>query len=348
LIAVERLLKSEQKAFIADYRALVLVLVAKLSRLLLQNSDADGIIPLRQLETVQNQAQSEVLALFVDPVNGPYEANGVTPRADYPRILNRHIVAVTIGVLNAHRGWLQRNTPSDVFQWMQLRPAGYGAKGPFRSNPLAEYDPFYKWIAPNGYVLSERIWQTALETRNKLGEYLDWNIRRGTSALRMSRELEQFLIPGREKIRTNRPYGTWASYDGMRLARTEIARAHAEATFRASLANPYVRGMDWKLSASHPKVDICDRLATIGMSGERIKEAYPLETAPQVVTSSHPQCLCTNIPATADNETVTSEIKRLMEEESSPPYSTPANVLDFAIGILGAEMLFQIREALAA
>ncbi len=75
---------------------------------------------------------------------------------------------------------------------------------------------------------------------------------------------------------------------------------------------------------------------------------YPLETAPQVVSSSHPQCLCTNIPATADNETVTAEIKRLMEEESSPPYATPVNVLDFAIGMLGAEMLFQIREALIA
>src|SRR5690606_30742496 len=110
-----------------------------------------------------------------------------------------------------------------------------------------------------------------------------------------------------------------------------IARAHAEAVFLSSQANPYVSGMEWKLSVAHPKVDICDRLATIGMSGERLRAHYPLDSAPQIVRDSHPQCLCTNFPATGDIADVTDQVRAVMAEHESPPFLTPARVIDFAV-----------------
>src|SRR6185369_2876860 len=83
------------------------------------------------------------------------------------------------------------------------------------------------------------------------------------SALEISAEVEQFLVPGRY-LRTTRPYGTDASYHGMVLARTEISRAHGAATIAASKANPFVQLIDWRVSMSHKDQDECDINAANG------------------------------------------------------------------------------------
>lgn len=155
----------------------------------------------------------------------------------------------------------------------------------FRPNPLATYDAPHTWVDPNGYRLSDRVWNTAGNTRQRLDAYLETAIREGRGALQMSRELEQFLIPGRG-LRTSKPYGVNASFDGMRLARTEISRAAQEAHRMAAAMNPFVSGMKWNLSARHPRVDICDDLARGGPTGDGVYsvEAYP--------SRPHPQCLC--------------------------------------------------------
>lgn len=155
----------------------------------------------------------------------------------------------------------------------------------FRPNPLAAYEPAHTWVDPNGYRLSDRIWNTAGSTRQRLDAYLEQAIREGRGALQMSRELEQFLIPG-QGLRTSKPYGANASFDGMRLARTEISRAAQEAQRMAATMNPFVSGMKWNLSASHPKIDICDDLARGGPQGDGV---YSLEAYPG---KPHPQCLC--------------------------------------------------------
>lgn len=353
MIAVERLLKSTQKTALDDYTQISKRVSADIGQALVNEANADGVLPLRRIPAIQQQAQDILLPVFVDSNNQPYADDNRTPHAEYSTMLNRHVVTSIVGVAYAHQRWLDRNVPADVASWLQGRPLGYRAGDLFRSNPLAEYDPFHLWVDPRGYNLSQRIWNidntgVGQRTLADLNAYLDWNIRRGTSALRMSQDLQTFMRPGARLRVTNRPYGTTTSYHGMVLARSEIARAHAEAVFLSSQANPYVSGMEWKLSVAHPKVDICDRFATIGMSGERLREPYPLDSAPQIVRDSHLQCLCTNFPATGDIADVTDQVRAVMAEHESPPFLTPARVIDFAVAMLGAELLFEIRQRMVA
>jgi hypothetical protein len=165
----------------------------------------------------------------------------------------------------------------------------------FRPNPLARYDPPHLWVDSNGYTLSERIWNTAGDTRRRLDAMLEDGIRRGRGVLNLetggatglARDLEQFLIPGRSLKRTRAPYGIDASFDAMRLARTEITRAHGQAAQMAAAMNPFVEQMQWSLSGSHPKPDICDDNASGGPNGDGV---YPLDQVPPY--PAHPNCLC--------------------------------------------------------
>jgi len=156
-------------------------------------------------------------------------------------------------------------------------------------NPFAQYQASHEWVDPAGYRLSDRIWNTSNATRRRLDLYLDEAIREGRSARRMSQELEQFLIPGRSGLQTNKPYGSKASYDAMRLARTETTRAHASAAEQAALDNPFVTGISIRLSGSHPKTDICDEAAEVSAETPFPKDAIPS----QYRIPMHPHCLCT-------------------------------------------------------
>lgn len=155
----------------------------------------------------------------------------------------------------------------------------------FRPNALATYSPPHDWVDPAGYVLSERVWRSAATTRSLIDSYLETAIREGKGALEISRGLEQYLIPGKQST-TKKPYGTSASYAAMRLARTEITRAHNQAHRMSAAANPFVAGMKWNLSASHPRYDICDEYARGGPAHNGI---YSVEAYPEI---PHPQCLC--------------------------------------------------------
>jgi hypothetical protein len=337
-LATERGLRKAQAGFVRDYKALALLLAAQIGQLLTAAADGNGRIPLQRLQSVQNEAQALTLRLYVDPQQGPYSVS-MTPLAEYPRLLNRHIISVTVDVLTGYSDWFQKR-PDDIASWLQLG----------RLRPAPRYDPFHKWLDPRGWDLSQRIWEVGLNTRRKLGDYLDINIRQGRSAVAMAQELEQFLVPGRRNITTPGPYpppyGVTASFDAMRLARTEISMAHTNASFAAALANPYVAGMDWKLSPRHPKMDICDNLATIGMGGERLKDPYPLDSAPRVVADSHPQCICVNVPALGDLDAINADIRVLIDEGEPPSMQNAFDVQSFATALLGAELSFQIQEAL--
>jgi hypothetical protein len=116
--------------------------------------------------------------------------------------------------------------------------------------------------------------------------FLEERVAQGQGALEMSRDLERFLQPGRKLARTRAPYGVDASFDAMRLARTEITRAHAQAQEMAAEANPFAQGLSVVLSISHPKPDICDEAAAAS--------PFPIGEIPaQYQIPLHPHCLCT-------------------------------------------------------
>ncbi|MBX3081705.1 MAG: hypothetical protein KF716_08715 [Anaerolineae bacterium] len=264
----------------------------------------------------------------------PFGTDGVTPLANYPRILNEALYTATKLPVVAQAKWLKRHLPEDIFAWMagakrkslqESRVAEdlndeirkfyekYRFWYVFHPNPLAQHEHSHRWVDPNGYTLSDRIWRAGTATRTKLDAMLTDAIRNGASASDLAKMVEAYLVPGRLGKRTNRPYGRDASYDGMRLARTEISRAHNYASYAASAVNPYVRGIDFKLSISHPRMDICDDKATIGMTGERLKDPYPVNAA--VLAPIHPHCLCVNMPALIDDTAeITAQLREAIQE----------------------------------
>jgi hypothetical protein len=289
------------------------------------------------------QASQITLSYFVGADGrSAYGSDGVTALAAYPRILNRWTVYASRSVVYSHRDWLKRNAPQDVYAWLsggrRLREITGEKRWVFQT-PQA-------WVDPNGLALSDRIWQNALRTAQKVDALIADAIRSGRSASDLARDLEGFLLPGRLGRRTDRPYGRDGSADAMRLSRTEISHAHGQISYVAALMNPYVDRWDWALSPAHPKMDVCDGLATIGEGGERLREPYPLADAP--IPPVHPYCLCNGRGAVVeDPAAVTAKLRQQMADGDEPPVN-PAQGDAFLSLLLGALIAAELIERLAA
>lgn len=319
-----------------DMQSLFEGLLNQLLGVIARHTNSDGVLDPRAEREILQQADDATTALFVGPDGRhAYAVDGVTPLSPYARALNYWLAWETWQVARHHQDFLREHLPDDIYRWL----------GTARN--FATYDPPLLWPDTRGYSLSDRIWESSLNTRKKVSGILSEAIHTGRASTSLSRSLEQFLLPNRAALRTKKPYGTDASFDAMRLARTEISLHHTRITFAAAEANPFVDGMDWALSASHPKFDICDGLATIGMSGERLKDPYPLGSAPMVVSSSHPQCICNNRPAVSQStDAVIAELRGRMERGEPPP-PTPVNLTGFVIALIGAVLAGDVDQRAA-
>lgn len=288
--------RQSETALKALYAQLADAIAAELTR----RADADGNIPRSATFDIQQAAGDLVRRLFLGRNRqgewAPFDTlpNGtVIPLSPYMRQLWESIRAVVRIPVEQNAAILAKRLPADVAYVMQravLNPFAV-AKGEvseqvFRPNPLAAYEAPHTWVDPNGYRLSDRVWNVATLTRRQIDAFMEEGIREGKGALQMSRELRQFLTPGESLRRTDKPYGTSASFSGMRLARTEITRSSNEAHRTSAAMNPFVSGMKWNLSARHPRIDICDDYARGGPNGDGV---YAIEDYP---TIPHPQCLC--------------------------------------------------------
>lgn len=291
---------SVQKQNEAALKALFQQLARDIAAEVTKRADADGVVPRTATFDIQQAAGELVRRLFLGR-NGrgelaPFDTVGngaVIPLSPYMRQLWDAIKAAVRIPVEQNATILRNKLPADVQAIMQNAtrnpfPVAKAlvAEQIFRPNPLAVYDAPHEWVDPNGYRLSDRIWNVAALERRRLDLYLDTAIREGRGALQMSKELEQFLIPGRQLSTTNAPYGTTASYDAMRLARTEISQAHQRASVVSAAMNPFVSGLKWNLSASHPRIDICDDLARGGPGGDGVYSVGDYPGRP------HPNCLC--------------------------------------------------------
>lgn len=151
-------------------------------------------------------------------------------------------------------------------------------------------EPVLTWQDQRGYRLSDRIWNISEATAAQIDALLEDAVNSGTSALSLAKQMEQFLLPGRHLPRTDKPYGTDASYNALRLARTEVTIAHSRSVQAAALANPFVERMKYHLSAAHQADagDICEEFASISDAND----GYPKEDCPQPGGDSHPNCIC--------------------------------------------------------
>lgn len=189
----------------------------------------------------------------------------------------------------------------------------------------AEFDDVRTWVDPRGYRLSDRIWQSRQDVRRQIDLTLQEAVANRTDALVVAKQLEQHLNPSYAllrgpdgKILKNQPRGIvtkapgrggQGSYAARRLARTEISRAHAQATQKAAALTPFALGWQWNLSAQHPKPDACDANAT-NNDFKLGPGVYPPNAGPRM--PNHPHCLCFSTIVTRDD--LDNVLKELMHE----------------------------------
>lgn len=100
----------------------------------------------------------------------------------------------------------------------------------------------------------------------------------------------------RDLIRPDTPGGV--SFAAKRLGRTELNNAFHTTSVRAAGRLPFTTGIQWFLSASHPRPDQCDTLAE--------RDDYDLGAGVYQIGSvpfkPHPQCLCFTTTITVDQK----------------------------------------------
>lgn len=171
-------------------------------------------------------------------------------------------------------------TPEDVLggEW------GTG----YRRRLAERHDTSRTWVDPNGYRLSDRIWNAKQADRDAIEQVLRKGIAQGRDSLQTAKDLEHYLLPTARNT-TGKPRGGTGLYSARRLARTETTRAFGAATMDAADRNPFAVGIKWRLSASHPEVDPCDANAKGSSPGypEGVyKNSSELPRYPQ-----HPHCV---------------------------------------------------------
>jgi hypothetical protein len=85
-------------------------------------------------------------------------------------------------------------------------------------------------------------------------------------------------------------------YAALRLGRTELNNAFTTTSVRGYARSPYVEGVQWQLSGSHPRADECDAYAQEDSHGLG-PGVFPTDFVP---FRPHPNCYCVMIPVTPE------------------------------------------------
>jgi hypothetical protein len=131
----------------------------------------------------------------------------------------------------------------------------------------------------NGFPLAERIYANGIVGVKQAARVVERELVLQRSRQEIVRQVKGLYNP-------NVPGGQ--SYAAKRLARTEINNAHHSTSIRLSKDRPWVLGMKWNLSSSHPRSDDCDDYAKQDHDGLG-EGVYDKGKTPR---KPHPQCLC--------------------------------------------------------
>lgn len=131
---------------------------------------------------------------------------------------------------------------------------------------------------------------------------LEVGIKSGQSAEEIARAIDNYLVQDSQakwvspfeyyrerwgykvkKMPKGIPAGS-ASFNSIRIARSEINNTWRQATVELHKDKPWLKGYDWLLSPSHPAPDICDEWAA--------KSPYSAKDLPP----GHPFCMCDVVP----------------------------------------------------
>lgn len=349
VIAGASLLPQAQHGFVDQYEAELLVLIRALQGILTQNATLSRQDNNQTIYSIPRSNEARVLQTTGDSVQrffvGPdfrsaYAADGETPLAPYPALLNHWLAWVTFSVVAKHTAFMKKHLPRGVQNWLlnglaQADPFTFVGQG-VTLGVLSRFDTPHNWLDPRGLRLSDRIWQTSLETRRKIDALLADGIRHGRSAADMAKDLETFLLPSRAGLKGNKSYGTRASFAALRLAKNELKLAHSRTTIAVARANPFVGGVDWRVAARHVRFDDCDRLATIGVGGQRLKAPYPVDgRVPLPGRDSHILCECfLTVALTEKGATVADQLRGMLDRHEAAPL-TPMDSFRFVKRLVG-------------
>lgn len=139
------------------------------------------------------------------------------------------------------------------------------------------------------YPLAQRIYRTEVWMNDRVGRMVESALARGLSAREFAAEARSWFNP-------NTPGGV--RYASMRLARSEINNAFHAISVNNALDKPWVEGMKWQLSKSHPKPDECDTYAK-GHSPGMGEGLYLPRDVPR---KPHPHCFCYVTPEVVDED----------------------------------------------
>jgi hypothetical protein len=158
----------------------------------------------------------------------------------------------------------------------------------------------------DGLKLSDRVWRAAESARNNVQVIIEDAVARGRNSRETAKMIQKYLQPGKwtaMKKETQKILGVSSdvSYEGMRLARTEMTNAFHEGTILSSQSMPSYLGIIWLLSERHPVPDVCDDYA--GHNGDGFWEKGNEPMIP------HPQCLCVALPRHEDPEAFAQRLK---------------------------------------
>ena len=166
----------------------------------------------------------------------------------------------------------------------------------FNQLNLAALDTFLNRTEA-GMNLSERVWNLTNGAKDQLELYLASGISTGESAAEIAGDIKQYLNEPNRLFRRVRQEGKLvlskaakgyhpgagiyrSSYkNALRLARTEVNMAYRMSDYTRRQQLPFITGIEVHLSASHPRLDMCDDL-----TGK-----YPKGF---IFIGWHPQCLC--------------------------------------------------------
>lgn len=128
--------------------------------------------------------------------------------------------------------------------------------------------------------LSEAVYRNRALSTGQVDRMVNQGLLLGKSAAEIAKDVKGFIDP-------NVPGG--ASYAAMRLGRTEVSNAFHETSKRRYKSTPWVEEVNWRVSGSHPRPDVCDEYGDD--SPWDVNEVPPIP---------HPHCLCTIEPRVMD------------------------------------------------
>lgn len=312
----------------------------EINRILVRNSLRNGLIDPKSLPQIETDI-TRVITQEISPQNRAYTWD-YRPLSPLAKILNKWLVKASMDAIWSHMTEMDRMVPDDLKDWLNQTRMGVGhpREGAIQ-DPTTRWEHPHEWVDRNNRILSERIPIARDLVIVKVLDLVRDRIKKDKTGLEIGREVLSYVIPGKTIKSGQNIHGLNVSYRIMNLTRSEVVRAFSMMHLAAAYANPTVNGMEWMLSILHPRTDICDDLATVGMSGQRLREPYDLNDAPIVIVHSHPLCLCVNSPVVAtDLNPIWNQLRRRRDDDHLS-YLTPYAPLLFFRFMMG-EYLYNV------